>query len=258
VAQLLEKIGDESGYASWLRDGTEEGEDRWNNLLELRSVATAYDEFPSEIRLSAFLEEVALVSDQDEVEQEKDRVTLLTLHTAKGLEFPVVFVVGLEENILPHSRSMEDADGMEEERRLMYVGATRAKDRLYLVYAFRRMLYGRSQLNEPSRFLKDILSLVSKSKPARTPGRETPSPGYAGAPRRVPTAPDVQAAPVQPERFVLVSGVRATAEPSGPKRHRRKPDIPTRTRASVQARRPRGSRVIRTGHRAALAAQRRG
>ena len=106
----------------------------------MRSVAAHYDDFPPELRLTAFLEEVALVSDQDELVEENDRVTLLTLHTAKGLEFPVVFIVGLEENILPHSRSLEDPDQMEEERRLMYVGVTRAKDRLYLVRAFRRML----------------------------------------------------------------------------------------------------------------------
>jgi superfamily I DNA/RNA helicase len=100
VADLLERIAEESGYATWLRDGTEEGEDRWNNLQELRSVAAHYEEFPPELRLTAFLEEVALVSDQDELAENKDRVTLLTLHTAKGLEFPVVFLTGLEENIL--------------------------------------------------------------------------------------------------------------------------------------------------------------
>ena len=114
-------IAEESGYATWLRDGTEEGEDRWANLQELRTVAAHYDDFPPELRLTAFLEEVALVSDQDQLAEEADRVTLLTLHTAKGLEFPVVFIVGLEENILPHSRSLEDPDQMEEERRLMYV-----------------------------------------------------------------------------------------------------------------------------------------
>jgi DNA helicase-2/ATP-dependent DNA helicase PcrA len=177
VAQLLEKIGEESSHAAYLRDGTEEGEDRWNNLLELRSVAAAYDDFPPDLRLSAFLEEVALVSDQDELKEEKDkdRITLLTLHTAKGLEYPVVFLVGLEENILPHSRSMEDPDQMEEERRLMYVGATRAKDRLYLIYAFRRMLYGRVQLNEPSRFLRDIRADLGIRAPARAPGRTEPA-----------------------------------------------------------------------------------
>jgi DNA helicase-2/ATP-dependent DNA helicase PcrA len=177
VAQLLERVTEQSSYAAWLRDGTEEGEDRWNNLLELRTVAANYDDFPQDVRLSAFLEEVALVADSDELTQEKDRVTLLTLHTAKGLEFPAVFMVGLEENILPHSRSMEDADQMEEERRLMYVGATRAKDRLILIYAFRRMLYGRGQVNEPSRFLRDVWTIVGKSPPAGVAGREATKTG---------------------------------------------------------------------------------
>ncbi|PKO23175.1 MAG: DNA helicase UvrD [Chloroflexi bacterium HGW-Chloroflexi-1] len=167
VADLLDRITEESGYATSLRDGTEEGEDRWNNLQELRTVAAQYDEFPPDLRLTAFLEEVALVSDQDELIEEEDRVTLLTLHAAKGLEFPVVFLVGLEENIFPHSRSLEDPDQMEEERRLMYVGVTRAKDRLYAVRAFRRMLYGRGQVNEPSRFLKDIPGVQSGPGKAR-------------------------------------------------------------------------------------------
>jgi len=163
VAELLDKITEQSGYATWLRDGTEEGEDRWENLQELRTVAAHYDDFPPELRLTAFLEEVALVSDQDELVEESDRATLLTLHTAKGLEFPVVFIVGLEENILPHSRSMDDPDQMEEERRLMYVGVTRAKDRVYLVRAFRRMIWGRTEINEPSRFLRDVSQAVKSS-----------------------------------------------------------------------------------------------
>ena len=162
MAELLDRVMEESGYAAWLRDGTEEGEDRWANLQELRSVAAHYDDFPPEVRLSGFLEEVALVSDQDDLAEGKDRVTLLTVHAAKGLEFPAVFIVGLEENIFPHLRSMEDADQMEEERRLLYVGVTRAKDRLYLIHAFRRMLYGRSQVNEPSRFLRDLTASNSK------------------------------------------------------------------------------------------------
>jgi len=156
VAALLERVTEQSGYATWLRDGTEEGEERWENLQELRSVATHYDSFPPELGLTAFLEEVALVSDQDELVEEQDRATLLTLHAAKGLEFPVVFIVGLEENILPHSRSMDNPDQMEEERRLMYVGVTRAKDRLYLVHAFRRTLWGHTEMCVPSRFLRDI------------------------------------------------------------------------------------------------------
>jgi len=178
VAALLEQISEQSGYATWLRDGTEEGEERWENLQELRSVAAHYDDFPPELRLTAFLEEVALVSDQDELAEQDERVTLLTVHTAKGLEFPVVFLVGLEENIFPHSRSMEDADQMEEERRLMYVGVTRAKDRLYLVRAFRRMLYGRSEINEPSRFLRDVAAAQGMAL------------GMGGVVRGVPSRPN--------------------------------------------------------------------
>jgi len=178
VAALLERISEQSGYATWLRDGTEEGEERWENLQELRSVTAHYDDFPPELRLTAFLEEVALVSDQDELAEQDERVTLLTVHTAKGLEFSVVFLVGLEENIFPHSRSMEDADQMEEERRLMYVGVTRAKDRLYLVRAFRRMLYGRSEINEPSRFLRDVA--VAQGMPL----------GMGGVVRGVPSRPN--------------------------------------------------------------------
>ncbi len=174
VAALLNQITEESGYATWLRDGTEEGEDRWANLQELRTVAAHYDDFPPEIRLTSFLEEIALVSDQDEVKGEEDRVTLLTIHTAKGLEFPVVFIVGLEENIFPHSRSMEDPDQMEEERRLMYVGVTRAKDRLYLVHAFRRMIWGRSEVFEASRFLKDIKPLAATANGTNNGVRTSP------------------------------------------------------------------------------------
>lgn len=176
VSQLLERVTEESSYAAWLRDGTEEGEDRWNNLQELRTVAANYDDFPPDLRLTAFLEEVALVSDQDELAEEDDRVTLLTLHTAKGLEFSVVFIVGLEENILPHSRSMENPDEMEEERRLMYVGVTRAKDRLYLIRAFRRTLYGRGQVNEPSRFLRDVAD-AQAGQPAAAPGENRQAAG---------------------------------------------------------------------------------
>lgn len=174
VSQLLNKITEQAGYAAWLRDGTEEGEDRWENLQELSSVAAHYDDFPPDLRLTAFLEEVALVSDQDELAEQDERVTLLTVHTAKGLEFQVVFLVGMEENIFPHSRSQEDPDQMEEERRLMYVGVTRAKDRLYLVRAFRRMLWGRSEINEPSRFLRDVAAAQGASI-GMSPVRGTPS-----------------------------------------------------------------------------------
>ncbi|HEX9115403.1 MAG TPA: 3'-5' exonuclease, partial [Anaerolineae bacterium] len=185
-AELLNRVMEEASYATWLRDGTEEGEERWQNVLELSTVAAQYDNFPPEMRLTAFLEEVALVSDQDQLAEEKDRVTLLTLHTAKGLEFAVVFIVGLEENIFPHSRSLEDPDQMEEERRLMYVGVTRAKDRLYLVRSFRRTLYGRSEVNAPSRFLQDIPAELQNGRGVvghRGGGRMSDRPGAQAATR---------------------------------------------------------------------------
>jgi DNA helicase-2/ATP-dependent DNA helicase PcrA len=110
------------------------------------------------------LEEVALVSDVDNLDEQVDVPTLLTLHMAKGLEFPVVFMVGMEEGIFPHNRSMDDLDQMEEERRLCYVGITRAKERLYLIHAFRRTLFGQSELGEPSRFIKDIPSHLIRGR----------------------------------------------------------------------------------------------
>lgn len=160
-AQLLDRILDESGYRDWLHDGSEEGEERWDNVLELRTVSVGYDDLPRESALQAFLEEVALVSDVDDYEVGSDAPTLLTLHAAKGLEFGVVFITGLEEGLLPHSRSFEDPDGMEEERRLAYVGITRAADRLYLLHTFRRNTWGRSEPSQISRFLRDLPAAVT-------------------------------------------------------------------------------------------------
>ncbi len=156
VGQLLDRILEESGYSRYLRDGTEEGEGRWENLQELRTVAASYADLPAGEGLAAFLEEVALVSDSDELPEEQSAPTLMTLHTAKGLEFPVVFIAGMEEGVFPHSRSKDDPDRLAEERRLAYVGITRAKQRLYLLHAFRRTLYGASELNPPSEYLSDI------------------------------------------------------------------------------------------------------
>jgi DNA helicase II / ATP-dependent DNA helicase PcrA len=136
--------------------GEEEGGDRWNNVLELRNAVEQYAGLPREAQLPTFLEEVALVSDVDQVQAERDTITCITLHQAKGLEYPVVFLVGLEEGLLPHSRSVDDRDALDEERRLFYVGATRAKERLYLLYAFRRTVFGRAGTSQPSRFLADI------------------------------------------------------------------------------------------------------
>ncbi len=156
VLELLDLILEKSGYSDHIRDGTEEGEDRWNNILELRTVAREYVDLPPETSLATFLEEVALVSEVDNLDETANVPTLLTLHMAKGLEFPVVFIVGLEDGLLPHSRSFDDPDSMEEERRLCYVGITRAKERVYLVHAFRRTMYGESELCKPSRFITDV------------------------------------------------------------------------------------------------------
>ena len=117
--------------------------------------------------LSAFLEEVALASDVDNVNQNEEAVHLMTLHSAKGLEFPVVFIVGLEEGILPHSRSLLSSGEMEEERRLMYVGLTRAKEKIYLLFTRQRTLFGSTQMNSPSRFLEDIPEKLVKKNSYR-------------------------------------------------------------------------------------------
>ncbi|MCC7361876.1 MAG: UvrD-helicase domain-containing protein [Anaerolineales bacterium] len=152
VVALLDLILNGVNYAEFVNDGSEEGEDRWANVLELRNVAAA----TPEAGLTEFLEQVALVADQDTLGEEGEAATLLTLHAAKGLEFPVVFMIGLDEGVLPHQRSFNDPESMHEERRLMYVGMTRAKDRLYLVRAFRRSQYGDSGVADASRFLQDI------------------------------------------------------------------------------------------------------
>ena len=152
LPQLLMLVLDKTNYLQFLRDGTEEGEDRANNVRELFSVTDGYQHLALSTALPAFLEEVALVSDVDELDAESDAATLLTLHTAKGLEFEAVFIVGMEEGICPHSRSLDDPDAMEEERRLGYVGMTRAKRNLYLVRTFRRTLYGDTKCASPRAF----------------------------------------------------------------------------------------------------------
>jgi DNA helicase-2/ATP-dependent DNA helicase PcrA len=156
LPELLDAVLERSGYRAMLADGSEEGEDRWNNLLELRSVTTRYDDLQPADALDRLLEETALVADQDAYEGEADAVTLITLHAAKGLEFPVVFIAGLEEGVFPHSRALDDERELEEERRLAYVGMTRAKRRLFLSHAWRRATWGMGGASVPSRFLLEI------------------------------------------------------------------------------------------------------
>jgi DNA helicase-2/ATP-dependent DNA helicase PcrA len=139
-----------------LADGSQEGEDRWANLLELREVVTRYGDLEPDDAVDRLLEETALVADQDSYEKDSDAITLITLHAAKGLEFDVVFITGLEEGVFPHSRALDDQRQMEEERRLAYVGLTRARHRLYLTHAAMRATWGRGGFSIPSRFLLEI------------------------------------------------------------------------------------------------------
>ena len=162
VGELLDAVLEQINYRAYLEDGTEEGEDRWANVMELRGVAGV----DGQMALGDFLQQVSLVAETDNLDSEAQATTLLTLHAAKGLEFPVVFITGLEEGLLPHSRSMDDEDELAEERRLFYVGLTRAKDALYLSHAFRRTSWGDSSVAVPSRFLADLPdALVDGQRP---------------------------------------------------------------------------------------------
>ena len=160
LADALRTILVKCRYREWLfrqADSDSEAESRWENVQELVTVAENYSEIAPGAALDAFLEDVALVADVDDLpEGPPDAVTLITLHQAKGLEFPVVFMVGMEEQLLPHQLSMDDPSQLQEERRLCYVGITRAMRELHLLYAFRRSYQGRSGHNPPSRFLADI------------------------------------------------------------------------------------------------------
>ena len=157
VADLLDRTLDMSGLAKHVH-AQDDGDERWENILELRGLAEDYGPpgDGSADGLSAFLERVSLVSDVDSYEQSEDALTLITLHQAKGLEFPVVMMAGMEEGLLPHSRSMDTLAEIEEERRLCYVGMTRAKDRLYLLRAFRRRYPSSGGVSLPSRFLEEL------------------------------------------------------------------------------------------------------
>lgn len=154
--QLIDLIMEESGYKHYIQNELEHGEERWENIEEFRNTANDYIHLNCREALTSFLERIALVNDTDDLNEGIDALTLITLHQAKGLEFPVVFIIGMEEGILPHVRSMDSDAEMEEERRLCYVGFTRAKNRLYLHRAFRRGFRNGSEPNLPSRFLTDI------------------------------------------------------------------------------------------------------
>jgi DNA helicase-2/ATP-dependent DNA helicase PcrA len=167
ASSVIKYVIEESGYKRMLEEeGTAEAESRLENVSELISVASKYDALEPGVSLSIFLEEVALISDLDNLPESQNAVTMMTLHAAKGLEFPNVFLIGLEEGIFPHSRSLLEPEQLEEERRLMYVGITRAEKSLNLTFARQRLLFGELQVNHPSQFLQDIPVdlVVSNSK----------------------------------------------------------------------------------------------
>jgi DNA helicase II / ATP-dependent DNA helicase PcrA len=156
VPELVERVLERSGYLEALEaERTIEAQGRMENLMELVGVAREYQETASEPSLSEFLQQISLYSDQDALAEEESLVTLMTLHNAKGLEFRAVFLIGMEEGVFPHSRSLEE-QGLEEERRLCYVGLTRAKERLALTHAAARSLWGSRGYNMPSRFLDEL------------------------------------------------------------------------------------------------------
>ena len=156
LPDLLQEVIDVTKYLDYLNEDPETYEDRVNNLKELSSMFIKYQEESDEPDLSAFLEDVALISDIDSYNEDEDAVVLMTLHSAKGLEFPIVFIPGMEEGIFPGAQSMFSEEELEEERRLAYVGITRAKEKLYLINAQQRMLYGTTSRNMASRFLREI------------------------------------------------------------------------------------------------------
>ncbi len=179
---LIDAVLVASGYREALKqERSSEAEARLENLEELIAAAEDYERGDLATGLEGFLDTIALVSDVDEMPDTPQAVTLMTLHSAKGLEFPLVFLTGLEEGVFPHARSMNDADEIEEERRLCYVGVTRAKERLFLSYALHRRLHGYG-VGEPSRFLREMpeehLDLVNAARAERSAAFEPEAPRY--------------------------------------------------------------------------------
>ena len=157
LTELIDLILEKSGMQKELEVANDlESELRLENLMEFKSITASFEERTGSVNLEDFLEEISLIADMSEHKESNDEVTMMTIHSAKGLEFEVVFLIGMEENIFPHANSLIESDGLEEERRLCYVGITRAKQRLFLSNAKRRMLYGKDNINVPSRFIKEI------------------------------------------------------------------------------------------------------
>lgn len=156
AADFLKSLLKTINYREYLDDNSANAEERWENIEELVNLASKYNDFVPPAGIEKLLEDAALISEADQIETDSNVVNLMTLHATKGLEFSVVFMVGMEEGIFPHSRSLFDPQELEEERRLCYVGLTRAKDRVFLSFVMRRMHFGSTQINPPSRFLSEI------------------------------------------------------------------------------------------------------
>jgi DNA helicase-2/ATP-dependent DNA helicase PcrA len=168
LSGLFDLVVNKTGYLTFLNDKTIEGETRIENVKELKSVVEKYDYLEINLALQTFLTEVSLIQDTDSYNAEAEAVTLMTLHSAKGLEFDSVFIAGMEENLFPHSRSLLDREELEEERRLCYVGITRAKRKVYLLHATQRLIYGKQYTGTPSRFLDDIPAELTTNGLAET------------------------------------------------------------------------------------------
>ncbi len=210
VVKLLDVVVEETGLRRHIQGSDDRPDERWENIMAFRGLAEEFNaETPPE-GLASLLERNSLVADVDSYENEEDSITLITMHQAKGLEFPVVFIVGLEEGLLPHSRSMDSEDQLEEERRLCYVGITRAEKRLYLLRAFRRGFQGGRHSGPASRFLRDIPPEVIES--ATAPAR-TAKPGRAAWSSWIPAMSQPMDAAALPARPALKVGdlVRHTA-----------------------------------------------
>ena len=171
VVKLLDELLERIAYRQYLEGRVEHAQERWENIMELRQVAQDFHDLEPPQGLHAMLEQFALVADVDNYDEATEAMTLITLHQAKGLEFLVVFLVGMEEELLPHSRSMNDQAQLEEERRLCYVGITRAKERLYLLRSFRRGFTGRGYATLPSRFLREVPQHLVKAAALKVPAK---------------------------------------------------------------------------------------
>ena len=190
-------VARESGYLAMLElEDTDEARDRINNIMELCSSARQYQQENPEGGLSGFLEEISLMTDIDQLAGDEDRVVLMTLHSAKGLEFNYVFMIGMEQGLFPSQRSLDTEDGLEEERRLMYVGVTRARKCLYLLHTRQRMLYGRTQFCVPSEFLKELPPLAVEDLSVKTSPFSEAQNRHFGVPRGGIRTGTVRPAPV--------------------------------------------------------------